>query len=499
MNKAWAEQYNNLKPITEAQKKYHWLRSAQYIFVHDKSGNAMCSRCGSEINVGRTKHKQDVVCPNCTNKLNVQHEWRMSKRLEVISWMIIPKVINDHTLCLRYVLAYQSCNKPYVIEEKARLFIDERRAEPEYWCMRYKHCDYSSETYGWHKGKSPYFVIPSYMTPNRFFCMYGLEYERNFFREINKLDCFKYYPAQTEYKKDRIVSQLIYMIRSARVNEKLRKVKMNTIAEEHFDYFLRHGDRCYPLNYKATSLIDMLKLDKPRYDALKHNPTTEMMFYLQNHKDVNVMKLAAAGYDTGLYEHADELANKVGVSFGKMCKYLVNNKINYVDYTDYLDNLDKLNYSIKDLYYSMPKDFDAADTKTIEEYEAKFDKAGLKSRKAKDLKIKKISDALRAMPNLKEFLDGSNGLLVYVPESSTDLKREGRNRHNCVGTYVDRIAEGKTLVFFVRRLNDPTAPFIDMEICNGKIVQIREDHNKSVTDSNVIDFCKRFATALTAA
>ena len=110
--------------------------------------------------------------------------------------------------------------------------------------------------------------------------------------------------------------------------------------------------------------------------------------------------------------------------------------------------------------------------------------------------IKKISNGLRKTDDLQEFLQGSNGLLVYVPESAEDLLKEGRHLHNCIGTYIDRIAEGKTLVFFVRRLNDINAPFVAFEYCNGEVVQCRYDKNEAVKDDKIINFVDAFAERL---
>ena len=485
MTKAWAMNYNNLKPITETQKKHHAQQSARWIFVHDKTGNATCTRCGKEINVGHTKHKSELVCPNCTNKLIVQHEWRMSQKIEVINWMVVPKVINDHTLCLRYVLAYQSANKPMYVTEKARMFIDEKRVEPEYYCLGVN---------GWEKGKSPYFRRDCMITPNRFFCMYADIYPRRFHEEIDKLDCFKHYSSRIEYDPTRMPSQMIYHIHSAKLNEKLTKVGLDCIVKEHLDYFLGHYDRVYPMNYKATDLISMLKLDKPRFNLLREFPSRRFMFYLQSNKNVDVNKLRAVKGDVSKYEYVDSMAKTIGVSFTKLNKYLEN--VNYNEHRHYLLNLQTLGYNIKDTYYSLPKDFDEADERITDEYLKKFDKQGYNAKRKNNRLIKKISDGIRKLPNLKEFLDGSRGLLVYVPESSQDLEKEGREMHCCLGTYPQRVAEGKTLIFFVRKLDNPTAPFVAFEYCNGDVVQCRYERNEEVKDTEIIKFVNDFSAML---
>ena len=490
--KAWAEQYNlRFKPITEAQKEYHARHSTTNLIVYDKSGDCTCPRCGKEMHIGKTKHAGSVQCPHCKQTFKVQHAWRMSQYLETINWMVIPKVFDGKVLCLRYVLAYQRGDHPMQVYEAARMFIDEKHKEPEYYCK--------SEKNTWVKGKGIYFRTPCFFINNRFFCMYAYEYPKNFFKEIDKMNCFKYYSSKNYYSEKHIPSQLYFMVKTAGINEKLCKVGMGKLVADHRDFFNRSGQKFYSFNYKATSLMDMLGLNKQKYDALKHNTTWEMMMSLKGDDNINFTDLATAGYDYNRYKKVGHLAKRVHASFNKMYKYIAENIKDMTDYDDYLDTIEKLGYNLADSYYSMPKNFVKADKKAIDEYVARFESVKLKSRMAKDLRIKEISDKLRAMPNLKDFLGGSDGLLVYVPESSSDLIAEGKALRNCIGTYVDRIAEGKTNVFFIRRLNDPTAPFVAMEICNGEIIQIREDHNKAVVDTQILDFCHRFADALKAA
>ena len=61
---------------------------------------------------------------------------------------------------------------------------------------------------------------------------------------------------------------------------------------------------------------------------------------------------------------------------------------------------------------------------------------------------------------------------------------------------MDRYAEGKTLIFFVRRIEDPTAPYIAMEYCHGRVVQCRYNYNKRVEDEKIIGFTNALAEAL---
>ena len=482
MVKAWAEQYNaKMKPITEAQKRFHARKSVKYLFIDNKNGDCTCPSCGKELHLGKIKHKSQLICPKCKKNLIVQHTWRASKYLEVINWMVIPKAINDHVLCLRYVLAYQKGNAPMEVYEAARMFIDENHVDPEYYCGRDKE---------WHRGKQPYFRHDCILNPNKFECYYAYEYGRNFIKEIDKLDCFKYYSSANDYSKKVIPSQLIYMVHAARINEKLSKIGITDVNAEHRHYFCTHHDRVLPFNYKERSLKKMLGLDQMKFNLLREFPSMNFLFWLRRRQNVNYEQMREAKGDVILYDYVHNKMKEIGVSFGRLARYLEGKNLS--EYTHYLYLLGELGYNVKDTYYSMPSDFRKADERVTKELEDKKRKIA----EEKDMLIKDISDGIRAMPNLKEFLEGSKGLLVYVPESSEDLVQAGREMHCCLGTYPERIAEGKTLVFFVRKLDNPTAQFVAFEYCNGEVVQCRYAHNKDVKDTQILDFVNRFADAL---
>lgn len=501
--KSWASNYK-LKPVTEAQKKYHKEHSAKFIFVDDKDGNAHCSRCDEHFVLGKTKHKTYVQCPSCEEMLQVQHKWRMKKQLEVINWMVIPKALDEHTLVLRFLLAYANGDNPIKVTEKARYFINEYRAEAECWTYEYNYRTKSTE---WGKGKGTYFRVPSYMTPNRFHCYNAYEYPKNFFKEVNKLDCFKYYPAEDHYNFQSYVTQLHYMVRSARVNEKMEKAGLEKLSANHRQYYMYYDDRCYPINNKKTSLVEMLKLNKKTFALLKETQSYAELKFLQKHPDINAENYKLVGCDSTQYEKFEGLAKEIGVTFTKIHNYV--SKMNAWEYDHYLRTLRFLQYDLTDTYYSMPKDFKKADARLTAEYDAEMDRrrkiAEEEQRKkeaAKDVLIKKISDALHEMPNLAEYFNGSKGLLVYVPESQAELRAEGNVLHNCLSTYGDRMAQGKTIIFYIRQLSNPTAPFVAMEYCNGSIIQCRYDHNESVysrddeQSKNIIDFVEALARTL---
>ena len=66
-------------------------------------------------------------------------------------------------------------------------------------------------------------------------------------------------------------------------------------------------------------------------------------------------------------------------------------------------------------------------------------------------------------------------------------------RH-CVGSYVERVANGKCVILFVRKSNDINKPFVTMEyaVRDNSIIQIKAFANGKA-DKEVLDFIKKWA------
>ena len=69
---------------------------------------------------------------------------------------------------------------------------------------------------------------------------------------------------------------------------------------------------------------------------------------------------------------------------------------------------------------------------------------------------------------------------VVIPASETELVNEGNAMNNCVGTYWNRIRNGSTELVFIRKMGKP---YIDLEVKDGRIVQMRYNHNRAVGEN----------------
>lgn len=116
--------------------------------------------------------------------------------------------------------------------------------------------------------------------------------------------------------------------------------------------------------------------------------------------------------------------------------------------------------------------------------------------------MKKISTALMNDKEVMKFMKSSTKYLVFVPEDPFELIREGERLHNCLRTYVKRVANGKTSIFFIREADNPDAAFFAMQYdpLTGKIIQLHNVNNgideHPEAKGSVTEFARSFAKVL---
>lgn len=143
-----------------------------------------------------------------------------------------------------------------------------------------------------------------------------------------------------------------------------------------------------------------------------------------------------------------------------------------------------------------PKEFYAADEMATKEMERREEEVRLLRDQTYRETIEKISAALRNDKDIQKFMDGCEGLKVFVPETPDELRREGARMGNCLGTYVDKVANGNTSIFFIRKINAPDKEYFAMEYRDGKIVQLHGKGNCTDQTGKVTAFADAFANVL---
>lgn len=72
------------------------------------------------------------------------------------------------------------------------------------------------------------------------------------------------------------------------------------------------------------------------------------------------------------------------------------------------------------------------------------------------------------------------GLFIRLPKRLEELKVEGETLHHCVGTYMGKVRRGETMIFFIRKKEEPDKPYYTLE-WRGKVIQCRGSHNCNMT------------------
>lgn len=149
----------------------------------------------------------------------------------------------------------------------------------------------------------------------------------------------------------------------------------------------------------------------------------------------------------------------------------------YSDYFDYIRWIEELGYDMRNEFNLFPKNFQASHDRVMKEYE-EYEEAKKKNElKKANVVIRQMFKDYRKIPEMQLKM---NGLMIVVPEDGAQISKEGQALHHCVGTYVNKVAKGETLILFVRKEDEPEKPYFTME-WKGKIVQCRGAYNCSMT------------------
>ncbi|SFU37032.1 PcfJ domain-containing protein [Butyrivibrio sp. INlla21] len=497
-----AEYGEAYKPIEQKYLDWALKASARHIYV-DHNGNGWCTKCESKVMLPKTKHLQTIECPNCKAKMKSLHVWRRhSNRFsgieDTVDWYVFPEVLNDHTLMLRYVLVYKADTEPEY-GERARYILDFKNKK-EYtleFSWNKKQWEYSASDYFRETGMG--------YTYRRFCCLQGELYPHTM-KRFNKIDNLKYIKFnKAMFSRWYVSSVVINASQKSVMYEKLTKANLYGLIAEDLGSYSHYYD--VPYDDTQTELIKALGLNRNTYKYLKKNQSIRVLKFLKANPNVTEKEFETAKL-LDFSSELSELVTSYNLHYGKTLKYVrkaseEKKLINFVrDYRDYLNTLDKLGYPL-DSQYCYPTNFRKEDERVQQELRERNERRRNMTKKEIILEearidsiVNNISKALRENEELKRWMKGSDGLKVIVPESVGELTDEGIKLHNCLKNYAKEIADKQCLIFFIRKLNDPTHAYIAMEYRHGEVRQLRFDKNVTVTDNKIVQFADALAAKL---
>lgn len=148
---------------------------------------------------------------------------------------------------------------------------------------------------------------------------------------------------------------------------------------------------------------------------------------------------------------------------------------------DYLDMARQMGWNLHDRAVFFPQDIRRAHDEAAVLYTAWKDRAEAEKMRAKDEIMRGNAAEIR-----KAFRHSDDMYVIKIPECYLDFKQEGNAQHNCVATYYDRAVEGRCIILFIRKRQEPDVPFCTVEIRNdsGKfmVIQNRKAYNRDAPE-----------------
>lgn len=207
--------------------------------------------------------------------------------------------------------------------------------------------------------------------------------------------------------------------------------------------------------------MDELRLFRAAYKAGKTITATEI-------KDIeNVI-----GVDTEIFSLKVSTTYKITKYFRPMIHdtwHGHNASDSFSLWRDYIDFCKKLHWDLKNEFILFPKDLKKAHDEAMNLWDEKRNQAA-------DRKIRKLFPMYKDLFNWKY-----KDLIMVVPSSANDIRQEAQNQHNCVASYIKRVAEQKTVILFLRREAEPQKSYYTVEYQAGKVVQCRCFGNGDMT------------------
>lgn len=444
----------------------HGIATAEKTIIYKKGNRkGLCYACGREV-TARTGEKfrqyQYAVCPSCGERVFCYLDGGASWKASKVETVCCFQKSEDGTFWIR---KWNIQRDPAARYKDMRQYIQER----ERYAIR------GGKTKTWRK------EVPYYMGDEYWACSHGRidvysaddYYTRNL-REAAAGTSLQYM-CLPEYIKREWPWPEKYAMDSAKypVLEFLYKGGFKTLVRQRVCGGC--GKKNTPVNWRGKKLRDCFAVPVSWLKAAPPEDwdvgTLERCVKLYRDKPNASLEEVRATVAYDGIELLDPYLQTCTVV--KAARYLDKQKKGgYTDkglaytYRDYLKECRELGLDLSDKQVMFPPDLQRAHERTMREVRYKQDE-------------KKREAFAQQVEQLQKWSWEKDGLAIRPAGSLQELVREGAELHHCVAGYADRMAEGKTAIFFIRRADAPDTPYYTLELRDKRVIQCRTLRNKS--------------------
>lgn len=481
-------------PIPRRMKTWLFQRLPVY-FMQKNTGETTCTSCNKTFQMDLKKHLSDTKCPYCKKMGQVQRLNRCKHWFYHNVWGMLWDINKAGEQVVRYVyssyrIVVNKKEQSFVMEpwyggELARVYYDRPVSRANFeapygrkWTMSTKH----------YLSSGGLFLKHDYCG----YCYFYPYNQNEWVKEItaDKIGTWTYF--------------IFDLSKPERRNfyERLAKVNLGDLAR---DFIFSYMDPIRSIDLNNTNLLDNLNLNKNTLRILKSCPTIAAWQFLKEVPDITQEKFdkwtKLFGYSAREYNRFKNPMKVCGYACSQNQedkKGFLNSYINYLDIIEEYGNELGINLKSKSVKY--PSDFTKADANLTRDYQELMKKKKAEKEAFFDKNYAAMTEELKAAmcksKDIKKFLKGTSGLLVKIPETREELIKEGNRLHNCLATYADKMAAGKTTIFFIRKIDDPDKEYFAMEYRDGEIKQLYTYHNHRDESGKVVAFADAFAAML---
>lgn len=463
----------------------------QYIFYdyqRKAPGHAYCTACRHEVRIAAAKHNTSGLCPRCKKKITFKCRGRRGRIFDRETVQVLQKA-EGNGLVLRIIKVYRSfadsdIPNHFEIWENARQFITLSSSGQCSVDAYYYHYKAGYDLTPWCNGYRPVFDRWKY---NFTADMSGVLYQRNLSDTLkdtpwaySQLEAFSGIASFSG-----VATFLSAYIKRPKI-EHLIKMKLYRLVSG-----IIYGGYSYSalqaINFNGENMRAILGIDRPYFPLLRElNPSIDQLHLIRHllqadHKPSTeqikwfiASKISNADAAKELLAHMSvhklqryveqQFAPEDEAALKRVDYYKMNTLI--TDYHDYLCMCKELQYDVKNSFILFPRELKAAHDSV-----------------AKTLKDKRTAEHEKAIAGSfdewqKRYQYQSKELMMIPPHSAKEIVDEGAALHHCVRLYVKNVAEKKSVILFVRSVDEPDKSLCTVEVKDGQVTQARGFDNE---------------------
>lgn len=463
----------------------------QYIFYdyqRKAPGHAYCTACRHEVRIAAAKHNASGTCPRCKKKITFKCRGRRGRIFDRATVQVLQKA-EGNGLVLRIIKVYRSfadsdIPNHFEIWENARQFITLSSSGQCSVDAYYYHYKAGYDLTPWCNGYRSVFDRWKY---NFTADMSGVLYQRNLSDTLkdtpwaySQLEAFSGIASFSG-----VATFLSAYIKRPKI-EHLIKMKLYRLVSG-----IIYGGYSYSalqaINFNGENMRAILGIDRPYFPLLRElNPSIDQLHLIRqllqaDHKPSTeqikwfiASKISNADAAKELLAHMSvhklqryveqQFAPEDEAALKRVDYYKMNTLI--TDYHDYLCMCKELQYDVKNSFILFPRELKAAHDSV-----------------AKTLKDKRTAEHEKAIAGSfdewqKRYQYQSKELMMIPPHSAKEIVDEGAALHHCVRLYVKNVAEKKSVILFVRSVDEPDKSLCTVEVKDGQVTQARGFDNE---------------------